>query len=40
MNEEQTILKMIRHEDVVELSINEMIERDVFRNIGRFAVDI
>lgn len=40
MENDLRILKMIRHEDVVELSVNELIEREVFRNLGRFAVDI
>lgn len=40
MENDLRILKMIRHEDVVELSVNELIEREVLRNIGRFAVDI
>ena len=32
-------VKTLRHEDHIELSVTEIIERDVYRNIGRFAVD-
>ena len=35
---ELRLLKLIRHE-TAELDIDEMIERDVHRNIGKFAVD-
>lgn len=40
MDSEQMILRMLRHENMTELSVNELIERDVLRNVGRFAVDI